>query len=95
MWLYLLRCRDNSLYTGIAVNPQQRLATHSSGKGSRYVATRLPATIVYLEGPFPDRGSALKREHAVKQLSRGQKERLLQSSEPIDALLQKFAAARS
>lgn len=78
MYLYLLRCADNSLYTGIAVDPERRLAVHSRGKGSRYVAARLPAEIVYLEGPFADRAEAQRREWAVKRLPRSEKQRLLQ-----------------
>lgn len=78
MYLYLLRCADNTLYTGIAVDPERRLQVHARGKGSRYVAARLPAEIVYLEGPFADRAEAQRREWAVKRLSRAQKQRLLE-----------------
>ena len=81
MWLYLLRCADNSLYTGIATDPETRLAVHSRGKGSKYVAGRLPASIVYREGPFPDKGGALRRELQIKRFTRAQKEALLRESE--------------
>ena len=77
MWLYLLRCADESLYTGIAVDPDKRLLAHSRGKGSKYVAGRLPAHIVYREGPFPDTSQALRRERQIKKLSRPQKEALV------------------
>lgn len=76
VWLYLLRCADGTLYTGIALDPDQRLLVHARGKGSKYVAARLPACIVYREGPL-EHGEALRREMAVKKLSRPQKEALL------------------
>lgn len=73
MWLYLLRCADDTLYCGIAVDPEKRLTQHLQGKGSRYVASRLPAELVYREGPFETRGEALRRELAVKRLTRAEK----------------------
>jgi len=76
VWLYLLRCADGTLYTGIALDPDQRLLVHARGKGSKYVAARLPACIVYREGPL-EHGEALRREMAVKKLSRAQKEAFL------------------
>jgi len=77
VYLYLLRCADDTLYCGIAVDPQKRLAQHLQGKGSRYVASRLPAALVYREGPFETRGDALRRELQVKGLSRAEKLRLI------------------
>ena len=79
MWLYLLRCADGTLYTGIALDPERRLLVHARGKGSKYVAARLPACIVYREGPL-NRGDALRREIEVKKLSRSQKEALVDST---------------
>ena len=83
-WLYLLRCSDDTLYTGIAVDPEQRLQVHLRGRGSKYVAGRLPACIVYREGPL-ERGDALRREREVKRLARADKESLVRTMSPIDS----------
>ncbi len=74
--VYILRCSDNSLYTGISNDPVKRLALHNNGKGSKYVKSRLPATIVYTES-YGSRGEALKREYNIKQLSKCEKEELV------------------
>ena len=73
--LYILRCGDGSLYTGITTDVQARLAVHRSGKGAKYTRGRLPLELVYSEecGTHSD---ALKREFAIKALSREEKERL-------------------
>lgn len=76
-WLvYMLRCRDGSLYTGITNDLPKRLQAHAAGKASRYTRSRLPVTLAY-EEPQPDKSRALKREIAIKRLSRPHKERLL------------------
>ena len=72
-WLvYLLRCRDGSLYTGITNDLRRRLASHRSWKGSAYVRARLPVRVVYRE-PQADRSAALRREAAIKRLTRAAK----------------------
>ena len=70
--VYLLRCRDGSLYTGITNNLPQRLESHRRGKASAYTRARLPVSLAYQE-LASDRGSALKREAAIKRLTRAQK----------------------
>ena len=76
-WLvYLMRCRDGSLYTGITNDLPKRLKTHAAGKASRYTRSRLPVTLVYTE-PQPSQSAALKREAAIKKLTRPQKDRLI------------------
>jgi len=76
-WLvYLLRCRDGSLYTGITNDLPKRLKAHAAGKASRYTRSRLPVTLAYTK-PQPSRSAALKREAAIKKLTRPQKNRLL------------------
>jgi putative endonuclease len=70
--VYLLRCRDGSLYTGITNDLPRRLASHESGKASAYTRSRLPVALAYQE-LVRDRGTALKREAAIRRLSRGQK----------------------
>ncbi|MFM7034687.1 MAG: GIY-YIG nuclease family protein [Planctomycetia bacterium] len=75
-WLvYILRCRDGSLYTGITNNLPKRLKAHAAGKASRYTRSRLPLTLVY-SAPQKSKSAALKREAAIKKLSRSQKIRL-------------------
>jgi putative endonuclease len=70
--VYLLRCRDGSLYTGITNDLPQRLASHRRGTASAYTRSRLPITLAYQE-IVSDRGSALKREAAIRRLSRAAK----------------------
>ena len=73
--VYLARCRDGTLYTGITTDPERRLAEHNAGSGAAYTRTRLPVVLVYWEAAS-DRSSALRREHAIKGLSRAGKEAL-------------------
>jgi putative endonuclease len=76
-WLvYLLRCRDGSLYTGITNDLPKRLKAHAAGKASKYTRSRLPVTLAYTE-PQPTKSRALKREAAIKKLRRPQKDQLL------------------
>ena len=76
-WLvYILRCRDGSLYTGITNDLDKRLKVHAAGKASRYTRSRLPVTLAYTEHQ-KSKSAALKREAAIKKLSRPQKIRLL------------------
>ncbi|NMO16480.1 GIY-YIG nuclease family protein [Pyxidicoccus fallax] len=70
--VYMLRCRDGTLYTGATNNLERRLATHGRGRGAAYTRARLPVTLVWSE-PAGDRGAALRREAAIKRLSRGDK----------------------
>lgn len=73
--LYILRCGDGTLYTGITTDIDSRLTAHRSGKGAKYTRGRLPLELVYSEecGTHSD---ALKRELAIKALPREEKERL-------------------
>jgi putative endonuclease len=75
-WVYLLRCKDDSLYTGITVDVEARLATHNAGNGARYTRSRLPVELVYSERAL-DRGAALRREAAIKKLSAAKKRLLV------------------
>ena len=71
--LYILRCRDGSLYTGVTTDLKRRLRAHNSGKaGAKYTRSRRPVELVYQE-PCADRGAALRRERAVKALTREEK----------------------
>jgi len=80
--VYILRCSDDSFYTGITNNLDRRLKQHLRGTASRYTRSRLPVELLYSE-PQADHSSALKREFAIKQLPRKEKERLIHT--PADA----------
>jgi putative endonuclease len=72
-WIvYVLRCRDGSLYTGMTNDLPRRLAAHRAGHASAYTRSRRPVRLAYREG-HPDRGAALRREAAIKRLTRVQK----------------------
>lgn len=70
--IYILKCKDGSLYTGIAKDLDARLETHRQGAGSKYVRARLPFTLVYTE-KCKDRSMATKREMGIKKMDRKQK----------------------
>lgn len=70
--VYLLRCRDGSLYTGITTDLTRRLARHRAGTASAYTRSRRPVRLVYHERQ-PTRGAALRREAALRRLSRAAK----------------------
>jgi putative endonuclease len=78
-YVYMLRCADHSLYTGVATDIQARVATHNAGKGAKYTRGRLPVKLVYQEA-VAGRGAALKREHAIKRLPVAAKRRLISQS---------------
>ena len=75
-FVYMLRCRDGSLYAGYTDDVARRLAVHRSGKGAKYTRSRLPVELVYQE-ELPDKSAALKREAAIKKLSRQKKLQLM------------------
>ena len=70
--VYLLRCADGSLYTGIARDALKRLKAHNSGKGAKYTRVRRPVKLVYFE-ECDSKRSAMKREYEIKQKSRAEK----------------------
>ena len=80
-WVYLLRCRDGSLYTGWTVDLDRRLTRHRAGAASRYTASRLPVSLE-LAIPMPDRTAARREEARIKRLPRAGKLALLSSLQP-------------
>ena len=74
--VYVARCRDGSLYTGVTTDHERRLAEHNSGGGGSYTRSRIPIALVYWESA-QDRSGALRREHAIKRLSHALKEELV------------------
>ena len=75
-YVYILRCADDTLYTGWTTDVEKRVAVHNSGKGAKYTRARLPVELVYTE-EFDDKVEAQKREYAIKQLTRAEKETLI------------------
>lgn len=74
-FVYIVRCADRSLYTGVTTEPERRVAEHNDGRGARYTRSRGPVTLVYVE-EAEDRGAALRREHEIKRMPAAGKRRL-------------------
>lgn len=79
-YTYILRCSDDTLYTGWTNDVEKRLKAHNDGKGAKYTKPRLPVELVYVE-EFEDKIDAMKREAAIKKLSRAEKIELIKSKE--------------
>lgn len=79
-YVYIARCGDGTLYTGTAADVEKRIAVHNSGKGAKYTRSRLPVEAVYSED-CGDKSAALKREIAIKRLTRAQKLELINCGE--------------
>lgn len=81
-FVYLIECMDGSIYTGIATDVARRYAEHASGRGARYTRAKPPRRLL---GAFehPDRGSALRAEHAIRQLPPQAKRALCATAEPV------------
>jgi putative endonuclease len=75
-YCYIVECADGTFYTGWAVNPEKRVAVHNKGRGARYTRMRLPVRLVYVEEQ-PDRTTAMKRERAIKKMTRDAKRKLI------------------
>jgi putative endonuclease len=75
-YCYILECSDGSYYTGWSTDPQRRLIQHNRGTGARYTRSRRPVRLVYVE-ELADKARALKRERAIKALSRPKKQKLI------------------
>ncbi|MBD3298515.1 MAG: GIY-YIG nuclease family protein [candidate division Zixibacteria bacterium] len=76
-YVYIVRCRDGSLYTGITDNLEKRLETHNRGKGAKFTARRRPVVLVYTEKQ-PDQGTARSREMQIKKWRRDKKVNLVE-----------------
>ena len=75
-YCYIVECADGTYYTGWALDPQKRVDTHNQGRGAKYTRMRLPVKLVYMEEQL-DRRSAMKRERAIKRMTRSQKQKLI------------------
>ena len=71
-YTYILRCADGTLYTGWTNDLEKRLKAHNAGTGSKYTRARRPVTLLYAE-PHSDRIEAMRRDYAIKQLTRAEK----------------------
>ncbi|MGL4521159.1 MAG: GIY-YIG nuclease family protein [Bacilli bacterium] len=78
-FIYIAHCSDDTYYTGWTTNLERRLLAHNKGSGAKYTRIRLPISFVYTE-ECPDRSSAMKREYAIKKLTRLQKIQLIEST---------------
>jgi putative endonuclease len=78
-FVYVVRCRDGSLYTGVAVDVPARVSAHNAGRGARYTRSRLPVRLVHTERKRT-RSTAQSREAAIKALPRAEKLKLLAST---------------
>ena len=75
-YTYIVMCRDGTYYTGWTNNLQKRIEDHNAGKGAKYTKSRLPVSLVYHES-FETKEEAMRREYAIKRLSRKEKETLI------------------
>jgi putative endonuclease len=84
-YVYIVRCADRTLYTGIATNVAARVAAHNRRQGAKYTRGRAPVELVYQE-PAADRAAAQRREHEIKRLAAAAKHALIAASPllPID-----------
>ena len=83
MWyVYIIKCKDDKLYTGITNDLDRRLSEHNSGQGGHFTKFRRPVKLVYFQ-EAPDRSNALKREIEIKKLTRNEKLTLIGSFKPV------------
>ena len=75
-YTYIVRCSDGTLYCGYSTNPEKRAEVHNSGKGAKYTRSRIPVELVYKE-EFETKQEALRRECAIKKLTRSKKIKLI------------------
>lgn len=85
-YLYMVRCRDGSLYTGIATDVERRFAEHQAGMGAKYLRGRGPLKLVYTK-QIGKRGLALKVEHRIKKLPKHKKDQLVKTGTGFDDIL--------
>lgn len=78
-YVYILRCGDGTLYTGWTTDLEHRVAMHNAGKGAKYTRARRPVRLEYYE-EYMDKKEALRRECAIKKMTRNEKLRLIQES---------------
>jgi putative endonuclease len=78
--VYVLRCSDNTFYTGYTTDVERRVREHDAGDGAKYTRGRTPVELIHVE-PFDSQSEAMSREYEIKQYARAEKERLVESSD--------------
>ncbi|MDY7082571.1 MAG: GIY-YIG nuclease family protein [Halobacteria archaeon] len=76
-YVYILECDDGTLYTGYTTDVERRIEEHNSGEGAKYTRGRTPVKLLYTE-EFETRSAAMSREYEIKQMSRDEKEKLVE-----------------
>lgn len=76
-YTYIVKCKDGSFYTGWTTDISKRIEAHNAGKGAKYTKSRRPVELVHLE-EFLTKEEAMKREYAIKQMTRKEKELLIE-----------------
>jgi len=79
-YVYVVECSDGTYYTGYTTDVERRVAEHNDGTAAKYTRGRRPVTLIHVE-TYETKSDAMQREHAIKQLRRGAKERLVRSSQ--------------
>jgi len=79
-YVYILRCSDDTFYTGYTTDVERRVREHDAGDGAKYTRGRTPVELVYVES-FDSQSAAMSREYEIKQFTRAEKERLIEASE--------------
>ena len=85
-YTYMLRCKDGTLYTGWTTDLEKRVQAHNDGKGAKYTKSRTPVSLVYVE-VFETKQEALRRESAIKKMSRSDKLKLIQENKSDQILV--------
>ncbi len=83
-YAYMVRCSDNSIYSGYTTDVHKREKVHNTGKGAKYTRTRLPVKLVYFE-KFDNKIDAMKREYAFKQYTHTEKEEIIRNGNKLRA----------
>jgi putative endonuclease len=79
-YVYVLHCNDDTFYTGYTTDVERRVSEHDAGDGAKYTRGRTPVELVHVES-FDSQSAAMSREYEIKQYSRAEKERLVESSD--------------
>ncbi len=95
-YLYMVRCADGSVYTGVSTDVQRRWKEHQRGgsRAARYLRTRRPVDLIF-SAMIGDKGAALRAEHAIKQLEKQQKEALAVGAVALQVILDAYAERRA
>ena len=80
-YVYMVRCADETLYTGYSTDPARRVDEHNRGEGAKYTRGRTPVELVFLE-QYDTQSTAMSREYELKQLSRAEKDRRIERNTP-------------